>query len=264
MGPVAEFFWRGVPPVSVPGYAWAASRRCRRLVVASGNCAENIYLRYTRQIPTPAAEGFTVSNVISLKTFSAQLQSPPIRKPNADLRAREYLRPDEVSKLIDAADIGRYAARDQALILMAYRHALRATEVVDLRWEHIDMKRATIHVERAKNGLDATHLLGSDELKLLRKLEPQQTGYVFQSERGGALTTRALHKIVARAGVAAGIAFSVHPHMLRHSKGYQLQSSGVDLRVTQAYLGHRSITNTVRYTALNPRAFTGLQKGDLK
>ena len=63
--------------------------------------------------------------------------------------------------------------------------------------------------------------------------------------------------MVARAGVAAKFTFPVHTHMLRHACGFKLANDGVDTRALQAYLGHKSIQHTVRYTELAPTRFKG-------
>jgi type 1 fimbriae regulatory protein FimB/type 1 fimbriae regulatory protein FimE len=78
------------------------------------------------------------------------------------------------------------------------------------------------------------------------------------SERGGPLTENAVGKLVARAGEAAGLELEVHPHMLRHACGYYLANKGTDTRAIQAYLGHRNIQHTVRYTELAADRFNGL------
>src|ERR1039458_9196664 len=75
---------------------------------------------------------------------------PPRRRPNSELRSREHLTESEVEKLIEAARGNRYGHRDATMILTAYRHGLRASEVCDLRWEQIDWKSATLHVRRVK------------------------------------------------------------------------------------------------------------------
>jgi type 1 fimbriae regulatory protein FimE len=69
-----------------------------------------------------------------------------------------------------------------------------------------------------------------------------------------------LHLLVARAGVAAKFTFLVHSHMLRHACGFKLANDGHDTRAIQAYLGHRSIMSTVRYTALTPNRFRNFWK----
>ena len=110
----------------------------------------------------------------------------PTRPPNADLRTREHLLPAEIDKLMAAArKHSRYPDRDATLILVIYRHGLRASEACDLEWSQIDFDTATMHVRRLKNGKPATHPIRGDEMRALRKLRRDTTGpYVFTSERG--------------------------------------------------------------------------------
>jgi len=185
----------------------------------------------------------------------------PVRRPNAEYRTREHLTEPEVKKLIEAAKDNRYGHRDSTMVLMAYRHGLRASELVDLRWEQVDLKSAILHVRRVKQGSPATHPLTGDELRALRRLEREQepkSPFVFVSERGTPFTNRGFQAMVERAGDAAGLDIKVHPHMLRHSCGYKLANDGVDTRTIQAYLGHKSIQHTVRYTELAPTRFRHL------
>jgi integrase len=114
----------------------------------------------------------------------------PQRRPNSEYRKREHLTPAEVAKLIEAARGNRYGQRDATMILVAYRHGFRASEIVDLEWSAIDFVRAEMHVPRAKNGKPATHPIRGDELRELRKLRRESAGsFVFTSERGGPFTT---------------------------------------------------------------------------
>jgi integrase len=181
----------------------------------------------------------------------------PRRLKNAELRTREHLIPAEVDKLIEAAKDNRHGHRDATMILVAYRHGLRAAEVVDLRWENVDLATATLHVMRVKSGKPATHPIGGDELRALRKLqrEAPQSPFVFVSERGGPFTTDGFNWLVKRAGQRAGLPFQCHAHMLRHACGYALANAGHDTRSLQDYLGHRNIQHTVRYTELSPTRF---------
>jgi integrase len=194
-------------------------------------------------------------------SFSAKRPKlPPPRQENREVRTREHLTPDEVERLIIAARQagGRVAERDALLIMMAYRHGLRVSEVAALRWDHIDLKTGHMHVARRKNGSPSTHPLRGLELRALRAWRRQQdemAPYVFTSLRGGPMTIRTVHYIVAQAGKAAGIDFPVHPHMLRHATGFYLANAGQDTRAIQLYLGHKNIQHTVRYTELSPRRF---------
>ena len=181
----------------------------------------------------------------------------PVRRPNRAFRKREHLTPAEVEKLIVATKDNRYAHRDGTMILAAYRHGLRASEVVDLRWEQVDWDSATLHVHRVKNGKPSTHPIRGDELRALRRLkrEAPKAPFVFVSERGGPFTTDSFNWVVKRAGQKAGLPFQVHAHMLRHAAGYKLAGDGHDTRSIQDYLGHKNIQHTVRYTELSPNRF---------
>ena len=182
----------------------------------------------------------------------------PVRHRNSDYRSREYLSEKEVGKVIAAAAAqGRHGVRDSALILIAYRHGLRVSELVSLRWDQIDLSQGLVHISRLKNGLPSVHPLRGPELRALRRLQRENANaaYVFVSERKAPLTPDAVRKIVGRAGREAGITFSIHPHMLRHATGYKLANDGHDTRAIQQYLGHRNIQHTTRYTELAPHRF---------
>jgi integrase len=183
----------------------------------------------------------------------------PRRPKNADLRTREHLTPDEVEKLIEAADANRHGHRDALMVLLTYRHGLRAAEVVDLRWEQIDFKTAVLHVRRVKNGTPATHPLTGREMRELRRhqRESPKSPFVFVSERGAPISAPGFSRMVERAATVARLGIKAHAHMLRHACGYKLANDGIDTRALQAYLGHRNIQNTTRYTALAPDRFKG-------
>ncbi len=189
--------------------------------------------------------------------------SPPPRQTNAQRRSREYLTGEEVAALMSAAGrTGRHGHRDKTLILIAYRHGLRVSELVNLRWEMVDLQAGLIHVTRLKNGVPSIHPIRGVEIRALRRVKRDypDTDYVFVSERKGPLTTATVRKLLARAGKVAGLPFPVHPHMLRHSTGYKLANDGQDTRAIQHYLGHRNIQHTVRYTELSPDRFQNFWK----
>jgi integrase len=180
------------------------------------------------------------------------------RGTNAELRTREYLTPAEIEKLSKAAREGRWGHRDATLILVAYRHGLRAKEACELEWSQVEFGRsAALHVRRAKGGKTGVHPIRGDELRMLtalRKAFPN-SGYVFSTERGGPFTPDAVNRLVKLIGKRAGLALPVHFHMLRHSCGYKLANDGIDTRAIQDWLGHVSITHTTKYTALSPVRF---------
>ena len=182
----------------------------------------------------------------------------PKRLPNADLRTREYLTEAEVERLMAAARKNRWGHRDATMILVAYRHGLRVSELIDLRWDQVEFRTGSLHVRRVKQGTPSTHPIPGDDLRALRRLQREQgpkSSFVFTSERGSPFTTAGFARMVERAGIEAKLGFKAHPHMLRHACGYELANRGHDTRALQAYLGHRNIQHTVRYTELSPMRF---------
>ena len=113
---------------------------------------------------------------------------PPPRRRNRDVRPREYLTPKEVERLIAAAKKRgrRYGLRDATMILVAFRHGLRVSELCALTWDQIDFSHGLIHVRRLKNGIPSVHQLGGEEMRSLRALKREDgaSRYVFMTERG--------------------------------------------------------------------------------
>ena len=182
----------------------------------------------------------------------------PGRKVNTEYRTREHLTEAEVERLLKVAKDNRHGLRDATMILVAYRHGLRVSELVDLRWDQIDFATANLHVRRVKKGTPSTQPILGDEMRKLRQLQREQTPkspFVFVSERGSPFTTAGFARLVERAGEAARFGFNAHPHMLRHACGFALANKGHDTRALQAYLGHKNIQHTVKYTEMSPTRF---------
>jgi type 1 fimbriae regulatory protein FimB/type 1 fimbriae regulatory protein FimE len=188
---------------------------------------------------------------------------PPKRLPYEKLRPREYLTPNEIEELMAVArKRGRYGHRDATMILIAYRHGLRVSELCALRWDQIDFSQGLLHVNRLKHGTPSVHPLRGPELRALRQLKRDSTSspYVFISERDAPLSAAGFRRLLSRIGTASTLAFPIHPHMLRHACGYKLANEGHDTRAIQLYLGHKNIEHTVRYTELSAERFTDFWK----
>ena len=110
------------------------------------------------------------------------MTNPPKKIANSDRREREFLTPHEMDQLIDASKRnGRHPHLDATMILLAYRHGLRVSELVSLRWQQIDLTSGLMQVNRCKNGLNSVHPLFGLELRVLRKIKRTypHTSYVF-------------------------------------------------------------------------------------
>jgi integrase len=220
-------------PVNIYYSVWRLSKQ--------GDCPMNAHLQLVRSCNVNRKVG------------------PVLRRPaNAELRTREYLTPAEVEKLMAAAKDGRWGHRDATLVMVAYRHGLRAKEAAELEWSQVEFGRsACLHVRRAKSGKPSVHPIRGDELRMLTALRKERpdSGYVFTTERGTPFTPDAINRLIKIIGRRAGLQLPVHFHMLRHACGYALANKGVDTRAIQDWLDHRSIAHTTRYTELSPVRF---------
>jgi site-specific recombinase XerD len=174
----------------------------------------------------------------------------PTRRPNAELRTREHLTPSEVEAVIEAAKANRHGHRDATMILVTFRHGLRAAEVCGLRWDQArcSMCGGSRTGSRARTRWSATRCgpcAGSSGRASRRP----------SSSSASAVPRSRLARMIERAAAGAGLELKAHPHMLRHACGYALANKGHDTRAIQGWLGHRSITSTAVYTALAPNRF---------
>jgi type 1 fimbriae regulatory protein FimE len=192
-----------------------------------------------------------MNTVVQLRP--SQSEMPTVnqgRGSNETYRSREHLTESEIDDLIAIAGKGRNPERDRLLVMMAFRHALRVSELVSMKWDQIDLKAHTVFVKRVKGSVSGIHGLDGDELRLLRALRRDNPhgAFVFMSERKAPMSVDGAQKLIERLGVAAEMPFQIHAHMLRHSTGYALAGRGVDTRTIQTLMGHKNIQNTVIYT----------------
>jgi integrase len=193
------------------------------------------------------------------------------RLPNSRLRNREYLFFSEVTTLLKTAqERSRYPERNYALILMMFRHGLRASEAAMLEWKDVDLTQNSIYIQRVKGSRSGVHPLLEDEREIILKLHQTDIPQIFMNERGRSFLVPAklpgradeapgISRIVARIGEVSNLNIKVHAHMLRHSCGYWLANQGYDTRLIQDYLGHENIQHTVKYTKLNHERFRQLR-----
>ena len=181
---------------------------------------------------------------------------PPARMRNADRRPREHLSRDEVMVLIKVARANRQGARDAAAIWIAFNHGLRVSELCDLRWSDIAWQERRIMVRRLKGSQSGQHPLTEHDKRFLG---PLRVSGLRPADRVFGLEPAAFRKMLYRLELPDDLAaLRVHPHMLRHACGFDLVGRA-DLQARAAFLGHKRLENTVRYSRLDPGQFEGLR-----
>ncbi len=172
-----------------------------------------------------------------------------------------YLTPGELLAVLKAAR--NRTARDWAMILLAYRHGLRASEVCDLKLPDVDLKVGAVAVRRLKGSLHTVQPLCRhkgqpllDELAALRAWlrERQSDGsdFLFLSQKGGRLHRSQFFRIFRGCAVTADLPPQKrHPHVLKHSLASHLVAGNVNLAVVRQCLGHKAIGSTMKYVAVS-------------
>jgi type 1 fimbriae regulatory protein FimB len=205
------------------------------------------------------------------KVFKFKLHTPIYEcmqiSSKAGRREREYLTSDEVEKLLSAARGTRNPQRDYAIVLLMYRHGLRVSELCGLKLSDVNLELGELYVNRLKGSDGGPHPLYNGEGAAIRAWlgvrssfgVPEGVDTLFVSERRQRLSRFTINVMIEKLALAASLGtLDIHPHSLRHSCGYSLVNRGTDIRVIQSYLGHRSISSTVRYTKLNHKQFAKL------
>ena len=175
-------------------------------------------------------------------------------------KIKNWVTKEEVDALRKAAKQTRYTVRNELIILMMYRHGLRVSELCKIQLEQINLTHASIYIKRLKNGVDGTHPIAGDELRLIRRyLRERKTAlpWFFVSERQNQLSRITVNKMIEQCAKLSPLPH-INPHMLRHGCGYYLVNKGYNLREIQDYLGHADIRNTVIYTRLSGNRFIGM------
>jgi len=195
-----------------------------------------------------------MASVAKVTPFHSPAQVTPHK---ANRSARAYLTPEEILAVLKTARA--HSVRDWAMILLAYRHGLRASEVCGLKLGDIDLKAGSISIRRLKGSLNQVQPLYQhrgqpllDETNALRawlRARPADgSDFLFTSQKGGRLYRSQFFRVFQANGKAAGLpAEKRHPHCLKHSLASHLVAGNVNLALVRQALGHRSITSTMQY-----------------
>ena len=170
------------------------------------------------------------------------------------------LTPPQIEKVLKVASENK---RNHAMILLAYKHGMRASEICDLRMSDIDLKTNEIIVRRKKGSITNTQTLFNEtgnplisEIRVLkawlaeRKSWGEESDYLFLSQKGGSMSRVQFFRIFQSVAQRAGIPQDLrHPHTLKHALGFSMVREGVQMMVIKQALGHKSLQSTALYTS---------------
>ncbi|MCR4314457.1 MAG: tyrosine-type recombinase/integrase [Candidatus Uhrbacteria bacterium] len=172
-----------------------------------------------------------------------------------DLHIKTPKRPTRLPVTLSRAEIERVLQsitneKHRTMIALAYGAGLRVSELTDLRAGSVNFEEGILCVYQGKGNKDRITLLPDILVSELKKRVEGKChdDYLFESERGGRLSTRSIQKVFERAIKTAGIKKPATFHSLRHSFATHILEQGTDLRFIQKLLGHANIRTTQRYT----------------
>jgi len=203
-------------------------------------------------------------NKKSTETLKVAKSGNCSRVANDELRGKRHLTDAELQKVCETIrKKSRYPVRDELMTLMAFRHGLRVSELVNVKWQHIQMRSGQISIKRMKNGIDTLHPISDKrEMLLLRRTHREQgkpqSGFVFRNERGASVSANGYQKMFGKfSEIALGVKWNAHS--LRHGCGTALIDRGHDVRTVQVYMGHRNIQNTTVYLHESVKQFEKIE-----
>jgi integrase len=175
----------------------------------------------------------------------------------------QFLEPAEVLSVLRVAKAK--GTREWAMIAVAYKHAMRASEVCNLRVEDVDLRNGSIVVERLKGSLRTTQAVTEhrgepllNEHRALREWLRERpvdgSDFLFTSQKGGRLDRTQFFRLFQAIAAQAGLPpEKCHPHALKHSLASHLVAANVNLALVKQQLGHKSIGSTMRYVTTSDR-----------
>lgn len=145
------------------------------------------------------------------------------------------------------------------MLKITYSMGLRLSEIVNLKWKHVDLNSGRVMIKESKGAKDRGNYLPPEDINLLRKWRQRQVDeitanpeYVFTTLKGTKIHPRYIQDMVKRYAGKAGIEKNISPHTLRHTIATDMLEAGVNIRVVQEFLGHENVSTTQVYTHVAP------------
>jgi site-specific recombinase XerD len=208
----------------------------------------------TRSRKLSAARSF-VQHLLDLDLIKED-PTEGIEAPYRRKKLPKAISQQQAEALLDQPSIGKHPERDRAILELAYGAGLRASELVSVDLNSVDLSRREVHV-KGKGNKERAAVFGqvcADALRTYvaghREAEPGEKA-LFVNPKGRRLSARSIQNIIKKWAREAGLPDDVSPHTLRHSFATHLLDGGADLKTVQQLLGHESLATTQIYTHIS-------------
>lgn len=220
-----------------------------------GTSEVRAYLRKYGKLPVTRARKLCSARAFCKYLLDVgELRSDPCALVDAPVKKRDLpksLSPLQVDELLDI-ELGSSPLRDIAILELLYGAGLRASEVVAIDFENLDLKSMSVRV-RGKGKKERIALFGKAAAEAVQRYMEQErpqskSSALFVNKKGNRLSQRTVQLILERRRAMAGLPADATPHSLRHSFATHLLDGGADIKTVQQLLGHESLATTQVYT----------------
>lgn len=184
-------------------------------------------------------------------TGKQPLKFKNIEYPKADKKLPIVLSQKEIQKMFDACE----NIKHKAILSVLYSAGLRVSELINLKWSHIDRSRMVINIIGAKGNKDRQVMLSNQLIDVLTKYykEYKSEVYVFNGQSKNSLqySDRSVGEVVKQLAHKAGIKKRVYTHLMRHCSFTHMVEAGTDINLIQRLAGHSSVKTTAIYTHIS-------------
>jgi integrase/recombinase XerD len=185
-----------------------------------------------------------------------------IESPKIEKRLPDVLNFDEIERILNLKKISRNHLRNMAILELFYSSGIRVSELCNLKIGDLNLDNGFIKV-KGKGNRERIALLNKMAVELIREYLKERKGndeYLFLNNRGKRISRQGVWKIVKKYSKFSGIEKNVKPHTFRHTFATHLLSEGLDLRIVQELLGHKSISTTEIYTHIDRKRIKEIYK----
>lgn len=200
--------------------------------------------------------------ISALKLFYALTIKQPmkfkyIQYPRSDKRLPIVLSQQEIQNMFTVCE----NLKHKVILALLYSTGLRVSELIDLKWKHIDRSRMVINIVAGKGNKDRQVMLSESIIPLLEKYyyEYKSKEYVLNGQTKLQYSDRSVNEVIKQLAEKANIDKRVYTHLIRHCSFTHLVEQGIDINLIQKLAGHNNVKTTLIYTHISDNLISKIQ-----